>query len=125
MVNMKIERILYGMETTTGKIALLKTPGVNNMLSFKNIEYIRNLKPADSHRYLWFKTEQTIAYPVIIDVADQDPKHGGRTWVQNQTFLVNIHEFISHVLCNGGNMFEKLVMPEYQFFPDDFNTLDV
>ena len=125
MVNMKIERILYGMETTTGKIALLKTPGVNNMLSFKNIEYIRNLKSADSHRYLWFKTEQTIAYPVIIDVADQDPKHGGRTWVQNQTFLVNIHEFISYVLCNGGNMFEKLVMPEYQFFPDDFNTLDV
>jgi hypothetical protein len=100
---MKVERILYGMETTTGKIALLKSPGVNNLLTFKNQEYIRNLKPSDSHRYLWFKTEQTIAYPIITEVADQDPKHGGRTWVQNQTYLVNIHEFISHTLNNGGN----------------------
>ena len=122
---MKVERILYGMETATGKIALLKTPGVNNLLTFKNQEYIRNLKPQDSNQYLWFKTEQTIAYPVIITVADQDPKHGGRTWVQNQTFLVNIHEFISHTLGNGGNIFEKLVSPEYQQFPDDFNALQV
>jgi hypothetical protein len=122
---MKVERILYGMQTSDGKIALLKTSGVNNLLSFKNQEYIRNLKPADSHRYLWFKTEQTIAYPVIVDVADQDPKHGGRTWVQNQTYLVNIHEFISHVLSNGGNIFERLVQPEYTKFPDAFEALTV
>lgn len=121
---MKVERILYGMQTADGKIALLKTPGVNNLLSFKNIEYIRNLKPADSHRYLWFKTEQTIAYPIIIDVADKDPKHGGRTWVQNQTFLVNIHEFISHAL-SGKNPFEALVQSEYERFPDEFNAVNV
>jgi hypothetical protein len=125
LVNMKVERILYGMQTSDGKIALLKTPGVNNILTFKSQEIIRNLKPADSHRYLWFKTEQTIAYPIITEVADQDPKHGGRTWVQNQTYLVNIHEFISHILSNGGNIFEKLVQPEYTRFPDVFDALQV
>jgi hypothetical protein len=122
---MKVERILYGMQTGDGKISLLKTAGVNNLLSFKNLEYIRNLKTKDSRQYLWFKTEQTIAYPIIIDVADKDPKHGGRTWVQNQTYLVNIHEFISHVLGNGGNPFEKLVMPELEKFPDSFESINV
>jgi hypothetical protein len=121
---MKIERILYGMQTADGKIALLKTAGVNNLLSFKNIEYIKNLKPTDSRRYLWFKTEQTVAYPIIIDVADKDPKHGGRTWVQNQTFLVNIHEFLAHALSNG-NPFELFVLPELGKFPEDFTALTV
>jgi hypothetical protein len=121
---MKIERILYGMQTADGKIALLKTPGVNNLLTFKNIEYVKNLKPADSHRYLWFKTEQTIAYPVIIEVADKDPKHGGRTWVQNQTFLVNIHEFLNYAL-SGKNPFEVLIQPELEKFPDQFDPVTV
>jgi hypothetical protein len=121
---MKIERILYGMQTGDGKIALLKTAGVNNLLSFKNIEYIKNLKPTDSRRYLWFKTEQTIAYPIIIEVADKDPKHGGRTWVQNQTFLVNIHEFLTYALSNG-NPFEPHILPEQTTFPDQFNPITV
>lgn len=116
---MKVERIIYGMQTADGKISLLKTPGVNNLLNFKNIEYVKNLKPADSRRYLWFKTEQTIAYPVIIEVADKDPKHGGRTWVQNQTFLVNIHEYLTHTLGGkNGNPFEPFVLPELATFPD-------
>jgi len=121
---MKIERILYGMQTGDGKIAMLKTQGVNNLLSFKSQETIRKLKPADSHRYLWFKTEQTIAYPVIIEVADQDPKHGGRTWVQNQTFLVNIHEFLEYTL-NNGNPFTKILLPEQEKFPDGFEAVTV
>jgi hypothetical protein len=124
LANMKIERILYGMQTGDGKIALLKTAGVNNLLSFKNIEYIKNLKPADSRRYLWFKTEQTIAYPIIIEVADKDPKHGGRTWVQNQTFLVNIHEFLTYALSNG-NPFETHILGEQSTFPDTFNPITV
>lgn len=120
---MKIERILYGMQTANGKIALLKTPGVNNLLTYKNIEYIRNLKPADSYQYLWFKTEQTIAYPIIINVEDKDPKHGGRTWVQNQTFLVNIHEFLTQIFNNGTNPFTSLILPELEVFPDVFEPL--
>jgi hypothetical protein len=122
---MKVERILYGMQTVDGKIAMLKTAGVNNLLTFKNIEYIRNLKPADSRRYLWFKTEQTIAYPVIIDVADKDPKHGGRTWVQNQTYLVNIHDFLAHIINGGGNPFEQLIQPELEQFPEFFEPVNI
>jgi hypothetical protein len=121
---MKVERILYGMQTADGKISLLKTAGVNNLLSFKNIEYIRTLKPADSRRYLWFKTEQTIAFPVIIDVADKDPKHGGRTWVQNQTFLVNIHEYINYTLSHS-NPFDAFIEPEIEKFPDTFEPITI
>ena len=121
---MKVERLLYGMQTGDGKIALLKTPGVNNLLSFKQIEYIKGLTPKDSRQYLWFKDAQTIAYPIIIDVADKDPKHGGRTWVQNQTFLVNIHEFLTYTL-NGKNPFEPLIQPELETFPDQLDPLTV
>ena len=122
---MKIERILYGMQAANGKISLLKTSGVNNLLSYKNIEYIKKLKPEDSYKYLWFKQEQTIAYPVIIDVADKDPKHGGRTWVQNQTYLVNIHEFITYFLNNGSNPFQQFILPEQDVFPDNFEPLNI
>ena len=122
---MKVERILYGMQTADGKIALLKTAGVNNLLSFPSQEVIRNLKPQDSHRYLWFPTECTIAYPVVVEVADKDPKHGGRTWVQNQTFLVNIHEYLTHTLCSSSNPFEALIKPEYDRFPEHFEALNV
>lgn len=120
---MKIERILYGMQTENGKIDLLKTAGVNSLLSFKSQELIRNLKPSDSRKYLWFKTEQTIAYPVIIEVADKDPEHGGRTWIQNQTFLVNVHDFISHILNNGSNPFNPYVLPEQEKFPEFFEPI--
>jgi len=124
---MKIERILYGMQTKDGKIDKIKTAGVNNLLTLQNQEKIRILKPTDSHQYLWFKTEQTIAYPIIIDVADKDPKHGGRTWVQNQTFLVNIHEFFTYVQ-SGKNPFEafnQAYLGELEVFPDNFNALTV
>jgi hypothetical protein len=113
------------MQTADGKIAMLKTAGVNNLLTFKNIEYVRNLKPSDSRRYLWFKTEQTIAYPVIIDVADKDPKHGGRTWVQNQTYLVNIHDFLTHIINGSGNPFEQLITPELEQFPESFEPINI
>jgi len=124
LVNMKVERIIYGMETASGKIRLLKTSGVNDLLTFQNIDYIRNLKPADSGRYLWFKTEQTIAYSIIIEVADQHPDHGGRTWVQNQTFLVNIHDFLSHFITSN-NPFTAFILPELEVFPEDFVAINV
>lgn len=121
---MKVERILYGMQTADGKISFCLTSGVRSMLSQRSIDYIRNLKPQDSKKYLWFKQEQTIAYPVIYDVADTDPKHGGRTWIQNQTFLVSIHDFISYVLDNG-NPFASLVQPELSTFPDFFEPINI
>lgn len=121
---MKIERILYGMQTSNGKIDMLLSPGVRNLLTSKSIEHIRKLKPEDSHKYMWFPTEQTIAYPVIIEVEDKNPKHGGRTWVQNQTFIVNIHEFLSHTL-NGTNLFSLLFMPELETFPENLDALNV
>ena len=121
---MKVERILYGMQTSDGKIALLKTPGVNNLLSFQSIDYIRNLKPEDTKKYLWFPTEQTIAYSIIKEVADQHPDHGGRTWVQNQTFLVNIHDFLSHFI-ETNNPFTALVLSELEVFPENFAAVNV
>ena len=122
---MKVERILYGMQTHDGKIMLLKTPGVNNLLTFKNIEYIKGLKPADSKSYLWFKTEQTIAYPVIYEVADQDPKHGGRTWVQTQVFLVNIHDYLTYTLSGSNTPFTNYILPELDKFPEFFDPIQI
>ena len=121
---MKVERIFYGMQTSNGKISLVKTSGVNNLLSYRNIEYIKGLKPVDSHKYLWFRTEQTIAYSVIIEVEDKDPKHGGRTWVQNQTFLVNIHDFLTHFIDHN-NPFADLVLSEVDVLPDTFNAITI
>ena len=122
---MKIERLLYGMQTSDGKIELRLTPGVRNLITQKNIDYIKNLKPKDSGKPLWLKTEQAIAYPVIIEVADKHPDHGGRTWVQNQTFLVGIHDFISHVINNGSNPFQPYVLPEQEKFPESFDPISV
>lgn len=122
MVNMKVERYLYGMQTANGKIEIVKTSGVNNLLTSKSQESIRKLTVEDSRKYLWFKTEQTVAYPVVIEVSDK--LDGGRTWVQNQTFLVNIHEFISYALA-GKNPFEALVQSEFERFPDEFNAVNV
>jgi len=122
---MKVESILYGMQTSNGKIDLLLTPGVRNMLSQKSIETIRKLTPADSGRYLWFRAEQVIAYPTIISVVDQDPAHGKRTWVQNHTLLVNIHEFLSHYLTGSGNIFTAHVLPEQKVFPEFFDSINI
>jgi hypothetical protein len=121
---MRIERILYGMQTSDGRIISKYTDGVMRMLQPKSRDIIKGLKPEDSHRYLWFKTEQTLAYPVIIEVTDKDPSHGGRTWVQNQTFLVNIHDFINHYLTTASNPFTQHLLPEQEKFPDVFEPLN-
>ena len=124
---MKIEQILYGMQTSDGKILKLKTPGVDALLTLKSQETIRQLKPVDSKKYLWFRTEQTFVFPFIIEVADKDPKHGGRTWVQNQTFLMGIHDFFS-LVQQGQNPFaiiESNYLGELEKFPESFNSLNI
>jgi hypothetical protein len=80
----KVERFLYGM--FNGKIYLLKTEGVNNLLSDKNFQFLRNLREEDSDKYLWLPTEQIVALPHIVKVEDDN----GRSWVQNQTLLIKI-----------------------------------
>ena len=122
---MKVERFLYGMQTADGKILKDKTSGVDKLLTLKSQEAIRTLKPADSHKYLWFKTEQTVAYPVIIEVADK--LDGGRTWVQNQTFITNIHEFFEYVQSgkNPFDAFKSLLLPVMEKFPDRLEAISV
>jgi hypothetical protein len=124
---MKIERILYGMQTSDGKILMLKTPGLSSLLASKSVEYIRNLKPEDTRKRLWFRTEQTVVYPIIISVTDKDPRHGGRTWVQTQAFATDINGFMDYVQAgkNPFEAFESLVASEYERFPDSFMAVTV
>jgi hypothetical protein len=91
---MKIEVFLYGM--FNGKIRLLKTGGVNTLLSAQNFFKLRNLKPEDSGKYLWLPTEQVIAYPYVVKVSDGD----GREWVKNQTLLMTIHDYLHYTNAN-------------------------
>lgn len=122
---MKVERILYGMQTADGRIDLLLTAGVRSILTQKSIEYLKQLKPVDSNRYLWFKAEQVIAYPIIRDVTDQDPKHGGRTWVQTQVFLVNIHDYLTYTLSGSNTPFTNYILPELEKFPEFFDPIQI
>jgi hypothetical protein len=124
---MKIERIIYGMQTGDGKIFVVKTAGVNSLLTTQSFERIKKLTSADSHCYLHFPTERTLAYSIIIDVADKDPKHGGRTWVQNQTFLVSIKDFLDYTQSgkNPFAAFDALVQPSYSQFPQFFEAVNV
>jgi hypothetical protein len=122
---MKIERILYGMQTSDGKILSKYTDGVLKLLQPKSRESIKALQISQSRKPLWFKTEQVLAYPIIIEVEDKHPDHGGRSWVQNQTFLVHLTDFLEYALNNGSNPFEKLTMGELDKFPESFDSLEV
>lgn len=114
---MKIERFLYGM--IDGKIYLLKTNGVNKLLSDKNFQYLRNLKEEDSDKYLWLPTEQVIALPHIKTVSDDN----GRTWVQNQTLLIPIHDYIK--LTKPHEIFHKFFESVLNKPPEVFERIKV
>lgn len=85
---MKIERFLCGM--FNGKISLIKTDGLNDVLTDKNFQHLRSLGVEDSDRYLWLPTEQVVALPHIETVEDEN----GRIWVQNETRLIKIHDYL-------------------------------
>lgn len=115
---MKVERVFYGM--VNGKIDELTTDGVRNLISYKNLEYLRTLKPEDSGKHLWLKSEQTIAFPIVREVKDMREGKGGRTWVQIQTFLVNIHDYLNDT---AKKIFEPYIMPELTELPKQFDPI--
>lgn len=114
---MRIQRFLYGM--FDGKICLLKTDGVNNILSDTNFQKLRKLTPEDSDKYLWLPTEQVVALPHIETVEDDD----GRTWVQNQTLLIPIHDYIQ--LTNPIQLLSKFFLPVLAEVPKSLEPLEV
>ena len=85
---MSIEHFFYGL--LDGKIVYLKSNGVNDLISDKNLQRLRTLTIKDSEHYLWLPTEQVIALPHITETADQF----GRKCIQNQTLLIPVHEYI-------------------------------
>ena len=114
---MKIERFLYGM--FNGKIYLLKTEGLNTVLSDKNFQFLRNLKEEDSGKYLWLPTEQLIALPDIVTVKDDD----GRTWVQNETFLIKIHDYLQ--LTKPNELLSKHHVLPLEELPESLEPLKI
>ena len=83
-----IEAFIFGM--FDGTIIFMKSPGVNGLVSSQNQMFIRNLPIGESGKYLWLPTEQVVAYPTIKKVADNN----GRDFIQNQTLLVPIHDYL-------------------------------
>lgn len=118
---MKIERYFYGMFPKTGKIGELMTSNVRSLIGQKGIEYLKALRPEDSHRYIWFP-QGVIAYPVIIDVQDEREGKGGRTWVQNQTLLMGIHDYIQATI---DGVFTSHALPTLKDYPEEFKVITV
>lgn len=112
-----MERFVYGM--FNGKIYLLKTEGVDNILSNKNFHYLKNLTEEDNNKYLWLPTEQLVAVPHITTVEDQD----GRTWVQNQTLLIKIHDYLQ--LTNPHLLLSKFFLSLTNELPENFDPIIV
>lgn len=112
-----IEQFLYGM--FQGKISLLKTDGVNKILSDKNFQILRNLKMEDSDKYLWLPTEQIVALPRIVNVEDSN----GRSWVQNHTILIPIHEYIQQT--DPKKIFSKFFLPPLEEIPKNLEPIKV
>ena len=115
---MKIERFVFGM--FNGKIGLAKTDGVCDLITDVNFQYLRNLTETPETGYLWLPTEQVIAFPRITTVYDDD----GRDFVQNQTLLVPIHDYIK--LTRPKGIFDLPFFAEdYNFLPEILEPLEV
>ena len=85
---MKLYWFRYGM--FDGRISLTKSDGLTAILSDRNFQRLRTLTKDDSGKYLWLPSEQLIALPHITTAEDND----GRTFVQNETFLIGIHDYL-------------------------------
>ena len=113
---MKIERFFYGM--IDGKIILLKTNGLNKILSDRNFQFLRKLTPEDKNQW-WLPAEQIVALSHVETVEDDN----GRTWVQNQTLLIPIHDYIN--LTKPEEVFHKYFEPTFQKSPEIFEPIEV
>ncbi len=117
---MNIERFQYGM-FDDGKICLFKTDGLNAILTDKNFQKLRNLTLEDSDKYLWLPTEQLIALPHITTTHDKD----GRTFIQNETLLIHIHDYIR--LTNPNQVLSQYFNSKWKSIPEKLEpiTLEV
>ncbi len=113
---MKIHRFFYGM--VNGKIILLKTEGVNQILSDANFQFLRKLTPKDNNQW-WLPAEQIVALSHVETVDDNN----GRTWVQNQTLLIPIHDYIK--LTNPHSIFDKFFSPTFKESPEKFEPITI
>jgi len=114
---MTIERFRYGM--FDGKIVLAKTDGLAAILSDKNFQRLRTLTEEDSGKYLWLPTEQLIALPHITTVEDKD----GRTFVQNETLLIPVHDYIR--LSNPNRLLASYFTSEWKSNPEKLEPIKI
>jgi len=114
---MRIERLFHGM--IDGKVYLLKTDGLNKLLTDKSIQRLRELTIAESDRYQWFPTEQAVAVPHITMVNDED----GRVFVQNETRVMGIHDYLQWT--NAENQFSKIPFTKFKTIPETFEAIEV
>ena len=112
----KIERILYGM--FDGKIQLIKTSGVSSLISYKNVMSLARKDIKDSGKAFWLGYENTIAIPFIKNVVDEH----GRDFVQNQIFLIGIHDYLA--LSNVTETMKKFYQ-DIDKIPDRFEAITV
>jgi len=111
---MKIERFFYGM--VNGKIILLKTKRVNEILSDENFQFLRRLTPNDNKQW-WLPAEQIITLSHIEEINDGD----GRAWVQNQTLLIPIQDYIK--LTKPHEIFCRFFEPALHELPKTFESI--
>jgi hypothetical protein len=102
-----------------GKIRQFKTDFLRAVLSDKNFEALRKVTEEDSDKYLWFPSQQLVALPHIITVSDKD----GRTWVQNQTLFMGIHDYLH--MTRPSKYLSKFFVPELIEIPESFEPLEV
>lgn len=113
---MKIERFFYGM--VDSKIILLKTKRVNEILSDENFQFLRNLTPEDNNQW-WLPAEQIVALSHIEAVDDDN----GRTWVQNQTLLIPIRDYIK--LTKPHEIFHRFFESVLDKAPEVFDPITI
>ncbi len=113
---MKVERFFYGM--VKGKIVLLKTDGLNQILSDESFQFLRKLVPTDNNQW-WLPTEQIVAVSHVEEIDDDN----GRTWVQNQTLLIPILNYIQ--LTKPYTILHEFFEPIMQEAPTTFNPVEI
>lgn len=101
-----------------GKIVLLKTDRVSQILSDANLQFLRKLTLVDASEW-WFPIEQVVSVSRIEKVNDGD----GRTWVQNQTLLIPIHDYIE--LTKPRETFQQYFEATLTKLPETYEPIEV
>jgi hypothetical protein len=83
-----MEQFLYGL-FQDGNYVLMKSPGVTQLLSDVNLQYLRQ-KQWNNAEPFWLPTEQVIAIQYITRVRDVH----GRNGIWNHTLLFPVDEYI-------------------------------